>query len=145
MIRVGRCLKMLKRAGRGHDPDGVSATKAGECAVLCPACPHPGKNLPDDWDLVPENQRYVFDSFQPSLQLTLSDLSWLYGLFLGIDANFRLKRKMVSSDDFDPGLGCGYAYFVEEKPYKEYLAPRMDTPQEVRAPPFLMANYSLQP
>jgi hypothetical protein len=57
--------------------------------------------------------------------------SWLYVLFLGIDANFHLKRKQVSNDIFDPGLGKGYSYFVEETEYKEYLCPRMDTPQEV--------------
>lgn len=45
MIREWRHLKPMKRAGRGHDPDGVAATRPGSCAVLCPACPHPGKNL----------------------------------------------------------------------------------------------------
>ena len=50
IIREWRHLKMLKRTGRGHDPAGVYNTKEGACAVLCPACPHPGKNLPDDWD-----------------------------------------------------------------------------------------------
>ncbi|KAG6825050.1 hypothetical protein H0H92_004999, partial [Tricholoma furcatifolium] len=38
-----------------------------------------------------------------------------------IDANFRLKRKHVSSDDRDPDISQGFAYFVEEKKYKEYL------------------------
>lgn len=47
---------MLKRMGRGHDPAGVDNTKEGACAVLCPACPHPGKNLPDDWDKAPKNK-----------------------------------------------------------------------------------------
>jgi hypothetical protein len=49
MIRQWRNLKMLKRAGRGHDPAGVDATKEGECVVLCPACLQPGKNLLPDW------------------------------------------------------------------------------------------------
>jgi len=40
---------MLKRAGRGQDPEGAGATAQGELAVECPACPHPGRNLPDDW------------------------------------------------------------------------------------------------
>jgi hypothetical protein len=47
--------------------------------------------------------------------------SWLYTLFLGIDANFRLKRKKVSNDAADPDLNHGCAYFVEEREYKEYL------------------------
>ena len=40
---------MLKHAMRAYDPGGISATKAGECAVLCLACPHPGLNLDLDW------------------------------------------------------------------------------------------------
>ena len=49
MVREWRNLKMLKRTGRGHDPAGVAATKEGECAIICPACPQPGINLPTDW------------------------------------------------------------------------------------------------
>ncbi|KAH7919139.1 hypothetical protein BV22DRAFT_1134058 [Leucogyrophana mollusca] len=103
MVREWRHLKMLKRAGRGHDPDGVDATKEGACAVLCPACPHPNKNLPDGWENVSLTKR------------------WLYALFVAIDANFRLKRKFVSSDAADPGLSAGLAYFVPEKAYKAHL------------------------
>lgn len=55
-----RNIKALKRAGRGHDPTGVDATQEGELIVLCPACPHPGKNLAETLtDVVPRNQ-YVF-------------------------------------------------------------------------------------
>jgi hypothetical protein len=41
----------LKRAGRGHDPAGVDATPARALIVECPACPHPGRNLPPNWAL----------------------------------------------------------------------------------------------
>jgi len=44
LVRQWRHLKMLKHSGRGHDPAGILNTKEGECAVLCPACPQPGKN-----------------------------------------------------------------------------------------------------
>lgn len=47
---------------------------------------------------------------------------WKYALFLAIDANFRLKRKAVSSDAVDPSLNRGCAYFVEEGAYKAHLA-----------------------
>lgn len=50
---------MAKRAGRGHDPMGASTTGPGECALLCPACPHPGKNLPENWENAPCLKRYV--------------------------------------------------------------------------------------
>jgi hypothetical protein len=48
---------MLKRAGHGHDPEGIANTKPGECALLCPACPHPGKNLPENWKDAPPQFR----------------------------------------------------------------------------------------
>jgi hypothetical protein len=44
-----RNLVALKRAGRGQDPLGAEGTAQGELAVECPACPHPGRNLPDNW------------------------------------------------------------------------------------------------
>ncbi len=47
--------------------------------------------------------------------------SWIYALFLAIDANFRLKRLSASSDARDPSLNQGSAYFVEEVRYKEFL------------------------
>jgi hypothetical protein len=57
MVREWRHLKMLKRAGRGHAASGVDGTAPGECAVLCPACPQPGKNLPPDWKDAPKEKR----------------------------------------------------------------------------------------
>lgn len=57
MVHEYRHLKMLKRAGRGHNPSGILATSQGECAVLCPACPQPGKNLPVDWELASKGTR----------------------------------------------------------------------------------------
>jgi hypothetical protein len=103
MVREWRHLKMLKRAGRGHDFGGVAATGEGECALLCPACPHPGINLPDGWENTPV------------------ELLWIYALFLGIDANYKLKRKNVSSAKADPSLSQGWSYFVEEICYKRFL------------------------
>lgn len=58
-------------------------------------------------------------------------LRWLYALFVAIDANFRLKRRMVSKDSTDPGLSHGWAYFVDETAYKAYLQDHAGTPQEV--------------
>ncbi|KAJ7838570.1 hypothetical protein B0H13DRAFT_1911683 [Mycena leptocephala] len=103
MARQYRHLLMLKRAGRAHDPSGVYGTQPGECAVLCPACPRPGVNLPDDWDSAPPEKKF------------------LYVLFLALDACFRLKRRLISSELRDPGLGTGWAYFTENEPYRQYL------------------------
>ncbi|TEB19054.1 hypothetical protein FA13DRAFT_1758289 [Coprinellus micaceus] len=56
------CKTDKSRCTRGHDPEGIGATREGELALECPSCPHPGKNLPDDWfrasDLL-----YVFSLF----------------------------------------------------------------------------------
>ena len=38
----------LKRAGRRHDLEGIGNTSPGSLTVECPACPHPGRNLPDN-------------------------------------------------------------------------------------------------
>ncbi|TFK61245.1 hypothetical protein BDN72DRAFT_732128, partial [Pluteus cervinus] len=46
---------------------------------------------------------------------------WIYRLFLAIDANFRLKRRLVSSNENDPSLGGGWAYFVDQAKYQDHL------------------------
>lgn len=57
MTREYRHLQMCKRRGRGHDPDGgIEATKRGELAIPCRACPHPGINLPEGWENAPPEQ-----------------------------------------------------------------------------------------
>ncbi|KAF7965473.1 hypothetical protein HWV62_43305 [Athelia sp. TMB] len=104
MIRQWRNLKMMKRAGRGHDPAGAAGTKEGECSVLCLACPQPGKNLPPDWREAPENTRFLF------------------GLFLAADANFRMVRMKVSSEAADPSFSPGWSYFCEISKYRAHLA-----------------------
>ncbi|KAL4259471.1 CxC2-like cysteine cluster KDZ transposase-associated domain-containing protein [Pleurotus pulmonarius] len=119
MVRQWRHIRMMKRAGRGHASSGVLGTNEGECAVLCPACPHPGKNLPSDWNSAPASK------------------GWIYSLFLAIDANFRLKRLSASDDSRDPGLHTGFAYFVEEKKYKQFLTETTDLVSE----PSTCSNY----
>jgi hypothetical protein len=44
---------------------------------------------------------------------------WLYGLFIAMDANFRLKLK--ARGVADPELGSGLAYFVNAKKLAEHL------------------------
>ncbi|KAF9471895.1 hypothetical protein BDN70DRAFT_819429 [Pholiota conissans] len=109
LLRVGlqwRHLKMLKRAGRGHDDTGAAGTRDGELAIQCPSCPHPGINLPTDWRDGPDNQKF------------------LYRLLICMDANFRLKNQLVSNYSQDPGLGTGWAYMVRTKPYESYVLSR---------------------
>ncbi|KAG2037620.1 hypothetical protein BDR03DRAFT_933871 [Suillus americanus] len=112
MVCEWRHLTMLKCFGHGHDPSGVDGTSEGECVVLCPACLQPGKNLPDGWET------------------TAKAKWWLYAVFLAINTNFRLKRQNVSSDQADPSLLKGWAYFVNEKDYKAFLAKHLTDVQE---------------
>ncbi|KAJ7731090.1 hypothetical protein B0H14DRAFT_3097890 [Mycena olivaceomarginata] len=104
MVREYRHLQMCKRAGRGHDPTGISATPAGELAIPCRACPQPGINLPEGWNMAPP------------------EVAWIYRLILSEDANFKLKGRNRSSRENDPTLGPGWAYMVESTAYLNYLA-----------------------
>ncbi|KAF9516207.1 hypothetical protein BS47DRAFT_1371801 [Hydnum rufescens UP504] len=94
-------LKMLKHGGHRHNPTRVKGTRNGKLTVLCPVCPHPSIHLPDDWGNA------------------LAHLKFLNSLMLTIDANFHLKNRLTSG--MDPSLSSGWAYFVGNKPYKEYI------------------------
>ncbi|KAG1809885.1 uncharacterized protein HD556DRAFT_1428132 [Suillus plorans] len=106
MIREWHFIIQMKHCSQGHHPGGIEETKAGACAILCPACPHPSKNLPVGWENTP-----------PEFQ-------FLDAIFLAIDANFQLVYRNVSLDAIDPRLNHGYAFFVEETAYKDILASR---------------------
>ncbi|KAJ7160358.1 hypothetical protein C8R46DRAFT_1164810 [Mycena filopes] len=114
MTKQWRIIRMLKRAGVGNDPLGIKNTKEGQCALLCPACPHPDKNLPAGWQDVPPDKQF------------------LYGLFLAIDANFQLKRKDVSSEKKDPGLGKGWVFYCEIDAYMEHVRKHWNDKQDAR-------------
>lgn len=70
-------------------------------------------------------------SVQSEIIANVGTIRWLYGLFLAIDANFHLKRKVVSNDNIDPSLSRGWGYFVEEEGYKGFLRSSADIIQEV--------------
>ncbi|KAJ7179972.1 hypothetical protein C8R43DRAFT_1117316 [Mycena crocata] len=103
MCREWQHLLMLKRAGIFLTLEGFKGTKAGQLAVLCACCLHPGVNIPDNWDKASPEERF------------------LYIIFLAIDACFRLKRRLISSDLKDPSLGPGWSYLTECGPYRDYL------------------------
>ncbi|KAH9885585.1 hypothetical protein C8Q73DRAFT_795737 [Cubamyces lactineus] len=109
-VRLWRHLQQLKWAGRGHDPAGVKATPPGALAVPCAACPHPGKNLPDDWELTPP------------------DKMWLYTLYLMMDANFRCRCKDRGLDDVE--LAPGWSYYVHEEKFREHVVRVAGRPAE---------------
>ncbi|KAF8122736.1 hypothetical protein K438DRAFT_1603507 [Mycena galopus ATCC 62051] len=103
MSRQYAFLQRAKRAGCGHTSDGLDRAELGSLAVLCWACPHDKKNLPEEWRDVEPKYRF------------------LYALLLAMDANFRLKNRLRANEHQDPLLGSGLGYFVEEKAYKAHV------------------------
>jgi hypothetical protein len=58
---------------------------------------------------------------------------FLYALFVALDANFRLKRRDVSSEEKDPGLATGWSFFGEVIKYMAHLDKNWEYKQPVRA------------
>jgi hypothetical protein len=116
----------LKRAGRGQDPLGVEATAQGELAVECPACPHPGRNLPDNWR---EAGKMLYVEMQLLNHHDISNLTsrFLYILYIAVDANFKLKGKDRGLKDVE--LMPGWAYFVREEEFQAHIANHTDEPE----------------
>ncbi|KAJ6477917.1 hypothetical protein C8R47DRAFT_984594 [Mycena vitilis] len=103
MTRQWAFLQRVRRAAKGHDPEGISATKEGECIVTCWPCPYEGRNLPDNWRSVDEKDRYI------------------YKLILALDANFKMKNHARTNEHYDPSLGPGWGAFVEPRKYRQHL------------------------
>ncbi|KAJ7106180.1 hypothetical protein C8R44DRAFT_886072 [Mycena epipterygia] len=70
------------------------------------------EKLTDNTGLKPPNRYHAF------LRMCRE---FLYILFLALNACFRLKRRLVSSEIKDPPLTTGWAYLTERVPYREYL------------------------
>lgn len=51
MSRIWRWMKRLKWAGhrKGEQTAGQTADQTGQLAIICPACPQPGINIPENW------------------------------------------------------------------------------------------------
>ncbi|PBK70788.1 hypothetical protein ARMSODRAFT_884149, partial [Armillaria solidipes] len=104
MVRQYQHLKMLMRAGRGQEENGIATTSEGQLALQCPACPIPEVNLPEGW------------------RLASRSISYLYRGIFAMDTNFRLKNLFRSTFTADPGLHTGLAYFIKYAPYASHLA-----------------------
>ncbi len=51
---------MMKCAGHGLVYNGIATSAAGALAIRCISCPHPDENLPEGWQSVPKEEKYVF-------------------------------------------------------------------------------------
>jgi hypothetical protein len=63
----------------------------------------------------------------PFTNIACDDNSYLYTLFLAVDANFKLKRKNRGIEDLE--LAPGWASFVEEGRYQDHLKKYVDQPE----------------
>ena len=57
-VRQWRSAKQVKCSGGAHHPMGLASVLSGAFAVECPACPHPGRNLPVAWKQAPDDRKY---------------------------------------------------------------------------------------
>ncbi|KAK0500890.1 hypothetical protein EDD18DRAFT_1348323 [Armillaria luteobubalina] len=119
VVREWSFIRLLKRAGIGNDRGRWKAVEPGSCAVECLTCPRPGVNIPDSVD--PDSPH-----------------AWEHTLYVGMDANFHLERFNVSSEEKDPGLSKGLAYFVDTKTFHKHLA---DFDKRIIQPPSSCSNH----
>ncbi|PBK91180.1 hypothetical protein ARMGADRAFT_1031872 [Armillaria gallica] len=90
-------LKLLERFGQEHTVDGVASIPEGALALCCPVCPQPDENMPEGWQDAAKEDQYLH---QP---------------IIAVDANFCLKNLHKSTQECDPKLHTGQAYFVEHE------------------------------
>ncbi|KAK0488272.1 hypothetical protein EDD18DRAFT_1110250 [Armillaria luteobubalina] len=104
LMRQFHHLHLMKRFTRGHVEDGIASTNPGQLTLGCLSCPHPGVNLPEDWkDNTKKEERFI------------------HWPVLAVDANFRMSSQDKLSEDADPGLHTGLAYYVKHDSYVEHV------------------------
>ncbi|TFK87312.1 hypothetical protein K466DRAFT_491107 [Polyporus arcularius HHB13444] len=84
----------------------------GSLAVLCPACPQPGKNMRPGWQV----RDIVF--------------RFLDALHYSMDGNYRSSQRKKPWDKFDVSLMGAAAYFVHQGDFKYYLSHIGETEEE---------------
>ncbi|KAL0571368.1 hypothetical protein V5O48_010593 [Marasmius crinis-equi] len=116
VMRIWRYIKLLKRGGvMPSESLDLTTPSAGQLAVRCPACPRPGINLIPDWE---------------RLARVSPDIAFMFYKFISVDACFRLKQRAVSTEQRDPGLFTGKAYFVEQGPYQALMEEMKRRPEQ---------------
>ncbi|KAF9030039.1 hypothetical protein BDZ89DRAFT_950058 [Hymenopellis radicata] len=94
MIRQYRHVLLMMRGGKGFQLNGASNIKPGELALVCPACPIPDINLPENWESLPDQ--------------------YLYQKCVSVDACFRFVNCLRSNQSTDPSLHPNAAYMLDD-------------------------------
>ncbi|KAI0738383.1 hypothetical protein C8Q80DRAFT_1262908 [Daedaleopsis nitida] len=106
--RQWRVQKMHKRAGFAHHNNSPGP---GDLALRCPACPHPGINIPDNWKDDPEQ--------------------WKYSRAVVLDGNFSARHRPMKNPEEDVRLADGLAFTVGQVGFRTHL----NTGKEFREDP----------
>ncbi|KAK0467569.1 hypothetical protein IW261DRAFT_1346218, partial [Armillaria novae-zelandiae] len=94
--------------GHGHIPDRVKLTQPGDLAIKCMACPCPGVTLPEGWKSEPQNEQWVY-------------FRYIYCPIFALDTNFHMSNIKKSTEENDPGLHTGLAYFIDHDKYIQHV------------------------
>lgn len=68
-----------------------------------------------------EKTKRTFKLHSPQCQSLTPFLSHKYTLFISVDGNFRLQRKIKNNDPDDVALNKGNSIFVDDNLYRQYL------------------------
>lgn len=98
-----------RRQHRGNWPSSV-----GPVLSLELICRPTGRVLPKS------SSEYCSSRLLPSLTYTYMG-RFLYTLVVCVDACFRFKNRLRSSDEKDPTLGPGWSYMVDHGPYLQHV------------------------
>ena len=98
----------------------------GDLAVLCPACPQPGLNLPEDWE--DDEEEYVPKI--PYCHALICDTRWVYTCSYNIDGNFTTSHQRQKRPEDDVALTNGHSFTTEGTTYKEHLVIAKESERE---------------
>ncbi|KAH9912329.1 uncharacterized protein B0H18DRAFT_828051, partial [Fomitopsis serialis] len=102
LLRVSREWALLQAKKQfGYGPQWREAPGNGDLAHFCPACPQPGVNIPEDWEV--------------------DDRKYLYARGYVMDGNFHAEQMKMRKPENDVPLMPGKMFMVHPGPYEEHL------------------------
>ena len=125
LSRQWRWLKQLKWAGYSHSGGHVREPQPGQLTLFCPACPQPGRNLPDSWKGDPNKSvpwHHVFIFFADMFFRKV-----FYRSFVA-DGNFKADHVRQKRSAGDVWLSEGGGMMPLREHYNEFLQTAAERP-----------------
>ena len=125
LSRQWRWLKQLKWAGYSHSGGHVREPHPGQLTLFCPACPQPGRNLPDSWKGDPNKSvpwHHVFIFFADMFFRKV-----FYRSFVA-DGNFKADHVRQKRSAGDVWLSEGGGMMPLREHYNEFLQTAAERP-----------------